>query len=173
MKVILTSSALVLSATLAVVSMQASAENFVGGDETNVARLIPNANAWTVLVAEPFQTMDAVTHCVATGSADAKNPNMDGNDIYRFVLSIDDAQPAINGPCERTVAFDNGAIQSMEEVSSTCTFRQIGPGNHTIRWLARKVAAAAANLTVDDNSMTFVCMNNLLDNDGEGDGGPD
>jgi hypothetical protein len=154
--------------------MQASADFAVGGDETNVNRVVPFNNAWTVLVEEPFQTVSDITHCVATGSADALNPNMAGviGGSYRFVLSIDNANPPVNGPCERTVAFDNGAVQGVEEVSSTCTFRDLPAGGHRILWLARRVAAAPI-LTVSDNSMTFVCQNNLLDLDGKGDGNPD
>lgn len=171
MKRILKSSAVLLSATLAVASLQASADLAVGGDETNVNRVVPGAAIWTILTAEPFQTVGNDTHCVATGSADALNPNMGNNHQYRFVVSIDNLNPAVNGACERTVEFDAFA-QHIEEVSSTCTFRHLAAGNHRIFWLARKVVAGAPALTVDDNSMTFVCQNNLLDLDGEGDGGP-
>lgn len=170
MKTIHTSSALLL-ATLAVAPMQASADFAVGGDETNVDRVVLFDNVWTTLVAEPIPLMGEDTSCIATGSADALNPNAVIDPRYRFVLSLT-PQPAINGACERTVAFDNGAVQSVEEVSSTCTFRHLS-GNPTIYWLARKVTAAAPNLTVVDNSMTFACMNRLLDVDGEGDGAPD
>lgn len=173
MKAMHTASAFLLSITLAVVSLQAAADFAVGGDETNVDRIVPNDNAWTILVAEPFMTNANITHCIATGSADALNPNMVGNFRYRFVLSIDNVMPPIDTPCERTVAFDNAAVQSVEEVSSTCTFRNLPAGGHVIRWLARKVTAAAPPLAVVDNSMTFVCQNNLLDGDGPGDGMPD
>lgn len=168
-----TSSIITLAALLAIVPVSASAEFAVGGDETNVNRIVPNDNAWTTLVAEPFQTAANTTHCVATGSADALNPTMAGNNVYQFVLSIDNAMPPFGTACERTVAFDNGAVQGAEEVSSTCTFRNLAAGNHVIRWQAKKMTAAAANLTVADNSMTFVCQNNLLDGDGLGDGMPD
>jgi hypothetical protein len=175
MQTTLTAAVLALSATLTLVSMPAAADLAVGGDETNVDRVIPSAAVWTILTAEPFQTMANDTHCIATGSADALNPNMADDSRYRFVLSVDNQNPAINAACERTVEFDTHGTdaQHVEEVSSTCTFRHLGAGNHTIYWLARKVGAATPNLTVDDNSMTFVCMNNLLDNDGEADGGGD
>lgn len=172
MKVMHASSALLVSALLAGMSPQAAADFAVGGDETNVNRFVPFDNAWTVLVAEPFVTTSNITHCIATGSADAQNPNMAGNNRYRFVLTIDNAAPPIDSACERTVAFDNGAIQSMEEVSSTCTFRNLPAGGHTIRWLARKVVGTVPALIVTDNSMTFVCQDRLLDSDGPGDGMP-
>jgi hypothetical protein len=166
----LSASILALTGFLACVSMQAAADYGVGGDETNNDRNVPFANMWTVLTAEPFQTWTNDTQCVATGSADAENP---GGGLYRFVLSVDNAAPPVDSACERSVAFDNGAVQSVEEVSSTCTFRHLAAGFHRIYWLARRANAAAPALTVRDNSMTFVCMERLLDLDGEGDGGPD
>lgn len=175
MKTILTSSAFVLVATLGVASMQAAADNFVGGDETIVNDLVPAAGVWTVLVAEPMTLADVNTHCVATGSADALNPNAGSDNQYRFILSIDNANPPITtagGACERTVEFDaHGAFsQNMEEVSSTCTFRDLGQGFHTIYWLARKNVGGAPNLIVDDSSLSFACQSNLYDLDGVKDG---
>lgn len=153
-------------------SLSASADFGVGGDETNNDRLVPSAAVWTVLVAEPIQIANQATHCVATGSADAQNPQLGADNGYRFTLSVDNMQPAVDGPCERTVEFDNGGIR-VKEVSTTCPLRNLAPGVHTIYWLARKAAPASANLTVADNSMTFVCMNQLMDLDGPGDGMPD
>lgn len=143
----------------------------IGGDETNVNEQVtlPAPN-WTVLVSEPFQTL-TYTNCVATGSLDAINPQIDDSQ-YMFALSLDALMPPIDGACERTVEFDahGSDAQRIEEVSSTCIFRQIPPGNHTINWLARKAAAATPNMTVADSSMTFVCHPDLLDNDHHGDG---
>lgn len=175
MKTILTSSAFVLSIALGAASMQVAADNFVGGDETTVNDLVPAAGAWTVLVAEPMMLTGVNTHCAATGSADALNPNAGSDNQYRFVLSIDNANPPITATglaCERTVEFDTHGLfsQNMEEVSSTCTFRDLGQGFHTIYWLARKGAGAAPNLIVDDSSMSFVCQDNLSDLDGVRDG---
>lgn len=175
MKTILTSSAFVLVATLGAASMQAAADNFVGGDETTVNELVPAAGAWTVLVAEPMTLAGVNTHCVATGSADALNPNSGVDNQYRFVLSIDNANPPITATglaCERTVEFDQQGVfsQNTEEVSSTCTFRDLDQGFHTIYWLARKGVGGATNLTVNDSSMSFVCQDNLSDLDGVRDG---
>lgn len=175
MKTILTSSAFVLVATLGSASMQAAADNFVGGDETILNDLVPAAGVWTVLVAEPMTLAGVNTHCVATGSADALNPNAGVDNQYRFVLSIDNANPPITATglaCERTVEFDTHGVfsQNMEEVSSTCTFRDLGQGFHTLYWLARKGTGAAPNLIVDDSSMSFVCQDNLSDLDGVRDG---
>jgi hypothetical protein len=148
------------------------ADNGIGGDETVNNRLVNSSNVWTVLVAEPFALAADGGSCIATGSADAVNPNNGANRQYRFALSIDNANPAVDGPFERTVEFDANGV-GKEEVSSTATFRFLQAGNHTIYWLARKINNVP-NMTVSDNSMTFVCMNALLDPfDGPGDGNGD
>lgn len=148
------------------------ADNGIGGDETVNNRLVNSSNVWTVLVAEPFALAADAGSCIATGSADAVNPNNGGNRQYLFALSIDNANPAVDGPFERTVEFDANSV-GREEVSSTATFRFLQAGNHTLYWLARKTNNVP-NMTVSDNSMTFVCMNALLDPfDGPGDGNGD
>jgi hypothetical protein len=148
------------------------ADNGVGGDETVNNRLVNSSAMWTVLVAEPFSLAGDGTNCIASGSADAVNPNNGGNRQYRFALSIDNANPGVDGPFERTVEFDAGSV-GIEEVSAMAIFRLLPAGNHTIYWLARKIGAVP-NLTVSDNSMHFVCANSLLDPfDGLGDGSGD
>ena len=165
-------SVLLLVVPLSLVFSQTHAEQAVGGDETNNNRLVDSSNTWTVLTEEPF-ILTKDSYCVATGSADSENPKNGNNRNYRFVLSLDDVNPTVDSPCERTVEHDANT-QNIEEVSSTCTFRHgdIGPipaGLHTISWLARKVDASP-NMTVRDNSLTFICQEDLLDNDGEVDG---
>jgi hypothetical protein len=148
------------------------ADNGIGGDETVNNRLVNSSNVWTVLVAEPFALAEDGGSCIATGSADAGNPNNGANRQYRFALSIDNANPPVDGPFERTVEFDANSV-GREEVSSTATFRFLQAGVHTIYWVARKIGNVP-NMTVSDNSMTFVCMNALLDPfDGPGDGNGD
>jgi hypothetical protein len=160
---------LALFSLLSLGATGAWADNGLGGDETTTDRVVNSNAVWTVLVAEPFSLAGDNTSCIATGSADAVNPNNGANRQYRFALSIDNANPALDGPFERTVEFDAN-VTGKEEVSSTATFRLLQAGNHTIYWLARKVGAAP-NMIVSDNSMTFVCMNALLDPfDGLGDG---
>lgn len=159
---------LVCSALLTTASLPAIAA--VGGDETDVDEIVPSGG-WTVLVQEPFQTPPGVTHCVATGSLDAVNPNMGDDNQYVFVLSMDVPAPPIDGTCERTVEFDEHLTdaQKVEEVSSTCTFRDLQQGPHVIYWLGQALAGAPP-VTVLDSSMTFVCDKRLLDEDGKGDG---
>lgn len=148
------------------------ADDGIGGDETINDRIVNSQNVWTVLVSEPFQLVKDGSSCIATGSADAVNPNNGANRTYRFTLSIDNANPAVDGPFERSVEFDANMV-GREEVSSTATFRLLPAGNHTIYWLARK-GGAIPNLTVSDNSMSFTCSDSLLDPfDGLGDGDGD
>ena len=150
----------------------ASADDGVGGDETINDCIVNSSAVWTVLVSEPFQLVKDGSSCIATGSADALNPNNGANRGYRFTLSIDNANPAVDGPFERSVEFDANMV-GKEEVSSTATFRLLPAGNHVIYWLARKTNGTP-NMTVTDNSMSFVCQDALLDPfDGLGDGDGD
>ncbi|HVK99592.1 MAG TPA: hypothetical protein VM553_07270 [Dongiaceae bacterium] len=162
-----------LSAPLMFASFYAFGEQAVGGDETNINRVVTSAAAWTVLSREPIH-LDMFSYCISTGSADSQNPNNGVDNNYRFVLSLNNPNPPLDGPCERQVEHDANT-QRTEEVSSTCTFRGpnaqgIPPGNHVFYWLARKIGAATPNMTVTDNSFTFVCQHDLLDLDGPADG---
>ncbi len=156
----------VLPVWLALISFKASAEG-VEGSRTTANIVVTNAAAWTTLSSSTVVIPAGQTwHCIATGSADGLNPaNVNSFDHqYRFTLSIDSVNPAVDGACERTLEFDNNIgvdDVSFEDVNSTCPFKNIGPGAHTIRWQARKVAATDSNLTVLDNSHTVVCSNNL------------
>jgi hypothetical protein len=143
------------------------ADNGVGGRATTVDVLVTSNVMWTPLVAETFTVIDETT-CIATGSADALNPNVMNNSQYRFTLALI-PNPGVNSRFERTVEFDINGV-GREEVSSTAIFGPLDPGTYTIHWLARKVAAAAPNMTVTDNSMTFVCNSNLLHDDEGPDG---
>lgn len=158
------------STLLMAAALPAMAVNGVGGDETRLNEAVVGT-PWRVLVHERFQT-NVTTNCVATGSLDAINPNVGDNSQYMFTLTLDALTPPIDGACERTVEFDahGNDAQRIEEVSSTCIFRNVPPGIHRINWLARAATAATPSMTVADSSMTFVCNQNLLDNDHHGDG---
>jgi hypothetical protein len=79
-------------------------------------------------------------------------------------------RPAAARGGDATLAFDNGAVQSAEEVIYTCMFRNLMAGPRTIRRPARKETNTAPISTVNDNSMTFACQNNLRDGDDPGNG---
>jgi hypothetical protein len=159
---------IILSLCMTLISFRASAiESGVEGTQTRANVTVNNASSWTTL-SNSVVVIPAgqIWHCVATGSADGQNPGRSNTNMrYRFTLTIDNTSPATDGACERTVQFDdNDAISdtNFKAVSSTCTFKNIDPGTHTIRWLARKFDADKPNLTVLDNSHSVVCSDNLL-----------
>jgi len=139
----------------------------VGGRATTVDISVNSDMMWTILVAETFTVADGTT-CIATGSADALNPNAGNNNQYRFTLALM-ANPGTNSRFERSVEFDMNGV-GKEEVSSTAVFGPLEPGTYTIHWLARKVAAGAPNLNVTDNSMTFVCSDDRLHDEADAGG---
>ena len=105
-------------------------------------------------------------HCVATASAQVVNPGDNTVDNkYIFVLALDDATPAANHASARTIEFnDNAVVQDAlyQEVSSTFFFADIPPGQHVIRWMARKVGLDDEPLTVDDASLALICTQKRL-----------
>ena len=93
---------------------------------------------------------------------------MAGN-FYRFTLSLAAGADPIDSGRERTLAFVNqpvgGAVVSdsrIKEITSTWFFRLVQPGVYFIRWRATKFAAATANMTVDDSSLSVVCTDATL-----------
>jgi hypothetical protein len=157
-----------LSVWLALIPVEVSAQGSgVEGAQTTVDDLIQTDAAWDPLlsVTVTIPNTGSVWHCVATGSADAVNPGSGVDNQYRFVLSLDSTSIAVGSACERTIDFNQNAgvnDPNRLEVSSTCTFKSISAGNHSIRWMARKVAASDADLTVDDSSLSVVCSDNVL-----------
>ncbi|HTP07450.1 MAG TPA: Kazal-type serine protease inhibitor domain-containing protein [Anaerolineae bacterium] len=146
------------------ISFNVSAESRVQGAKTNANITVTSERAWTVLSSATVRIPEGEGwQCVATGSADGKNPaNGTIDNQYRFTLSIDNVNPAVDGPCERTLQFnDNGGVRDTiyDDVNSTCSFNNIRSGNRVIRWLARKTEKNpdAPNLIVLDNSLTVVC----------------
>jgi hypothetical protein len=155
-----------LPVCLAMVSFKASAEG-VEGAKTTANIIVQSAASWTTLSNSVVDIPAGQTwHCIATGSADGSNP-APANSFdhqYRFTLSLDSANPVVDGACERMLEFDNNFgvdDVSFEDVNSTCPFKNIGSGTHVFRWQARKVNANDLNLTVLDNSHTVMCSKNL------------
>lgn len=157
-----------LTALLTFISLKVSAtESVVQGNQTNANVVVNNATAWFTLSSSTVVVpAGQIWHCVANGSAEGQNPGLDNvNMRYRFVLTLDNAAPAVDGACERSLQFDDNPIVSntnLEDVNSTCTFKNIAAGPHTFRWLARKYDASKPNLTVVDNSHSVVCSDNLI-----------
>jgi hypothetical protein len=140
----------------------------VNGAQSNVDVIVKSSAAWTVLSSKDFNTPNPQGACTLVGSADAKNPsNKTINNQYRFTLGLDNANPAVDGACERLLEFDDNGKptiiddESTKQIGSTCNYLGVGAGKHTYYWLARKIANAP-NLPVTDNSMTISCTDNAL-----------
>lgn len=113
----------------------------------------------------PVSTTGNTWHCMVTGSAEAINPLSGDDNRYVFGISEGPVLPAATkSGSDRTIDFDN--IFSTEEtdrtvVSSTYVFTGLstsaGNNTHTFYWSARKGSGSAANMKVDDSSMSVVC----------------
>ena len=103
------------------------------------------------------------THrCAATACADAAAPGGTNND-YRFVISTAAGGPGNDTAWERSVELnDNPGIDDADSVPvCTTRFLTLGSGTVTIYWMARKEAAADANMTVLDSSLSVVCTDGI------------
>jgi hypothetical protein len=142
-----------------------SATARVNGAQSNVDVTVKSSAAWTVLSSKSFNTPNSQGACTLVGSADANNPNNKTvNNLYRFTLSLDNPNPALDGGCERALEFGDNANnndEGVKQIASTCNFLSVAKGVHRYYWLARK-ATNASNLTVTDNSMTISCTDNAL-----------
>jgi hypothetical protein len=148
--------ALALAIPLLGASNPAAAETGVGGNSNLNAVVLNNNNNWFVLTSVMVNFAE-LTNCTVTGSADAINPLNGNGNQYRFALKVDGIPAGGNTVYERTVEFDNDPLaEGVQEVSSTGLFT-IAAGAHTFQWMARQIGGAA-NMTVDDSSMTFVCF---------------
>jgi hypothetical protein len=141
------------------------AENGVGGNSTTTNVTINSIN-WTAVAPSTVVPFMYHSYCTVTASADATNPLMADDEQYLFKVAVDGLPAGVDTVYERTVDFDNIAADDETdkvEVSSTGLF-EVYPGVHTFQWLARKAAAADANMTVTDASYTFVCKEDVLGN---------
>ena len=160
-------SILIILPLLILLPLNASAR--VNGVQTTTNVTIKSSTVWTSLSPSPlsFTTPNAQT-CTVSGSADATNPNKKTLDNqYRFTLTMDNANPGIDGECERLLEFDDNANiddEDSKQLLSTCLFTKVGAGSHTVRSLARKVAKtpAAPDMVVTDQSFTISCTDNPL-----------
>lgn len=157
---------IILPILITLTPLAASSEG-VEGAKTTANIVVRSATTWTTLSESKVVIPAGQTwHCIVSGSADAINSastNSRGNQ-YRFVLSLDTVNPGIDGPCERSIEFENNlAIDDVgiQDINSTCPFKNIASGTHIFRWQARKVESNDFNLTVPDNSHTVMCSRNL------------
>jgi hypothetical protein len=155
---------LVISLIGAVPASQAS-ESAVAGTSSVTDDTI-TSTAWDTLLSKDVvipgfpASSGSTSHCVANRSSDAANPLSGDDNRYDFTLSVDTSAPASNSGSERTIEFDKLDTSEEEEriaVSSTGYFGELTPGTHTFRWLARKDTSGAANMVVEDSSLTIIC----------------
>lgn len=163
--------AVALPVWLALVPTHALAVDATGGNDTNAAQVVATVGpaAWTTLRAQQITVGNTPRYCVATGSSDALNPGGVAGNFYRFTLSLAAGADPIDSGRERTLQFFNqpvgGAVvldSRIKEITSTWFFRLTQPGVYFIRWRATKFAAATANMTVDDSSLSVVCTDATL-----------
>lgn len=155
-----------LPACLALVPAHVLAVPASGGNETNVFQVVATVGpaAWTTLRAVQINVGNAPRYCAVTGSSDALNSGGVSN-FYRFNLTLAAGADPIDSGRERTLHFFNQPIAGgqvvldnrIKEITSTWWFKLAQPGVYFARWRATKFAAATANLTVDDSSISVVC----------------
>lgn len=157
----------VLSLPIAMISPRTAFANADScGAVTAVNDEIISATAWdTLLSCIVNLDTDHSHHCVATACADAGGSPVTGTDNdYRFVLSTTAGGPGLDTGWERSVELnDNVGVDDPDSVP-VCTTRQLlvsaGQPQVTLFWLARKVAASDANMTVFDSSLSVTCTDN-------------
>lgn len=164
MKIRILAAVFILPLWLTLITFNASADSRVEGAKRNDDVIV--GPAWVILTQVTINIPTGqIWHCMATGSADASFPNDGGvNNRYRFTLTLDELNPADDGPCERTLEFnDNFGISDthLNAINTTCPFKKIAEGTHTINWLGKKISKSR-NLTITDNSLTVVCSNHLI-----------
>ncbi len=156
---------------LALVPVSAMAVNAAGGSDTTVDQVVNTVGpgAWVTLRSQQINATSGPRYCIATGSSDAVNPGTLLAEQYRFTLSLAAGADPINSGRERTLEFLNTATTAdnrMKEITSTWFFT-LPPQTtaaYFLRWRATKLAAATANLTVADSSLSVVCTDNALPN---------
>jgi hypothetical protein len=167
----------ILSATtaiacLAALSAVASANNFVTGSSSSGDVTLNDANNWEIIRSATVNIPagDLSSHgCVATASADMNHGGPEGVESqYRFVLSRNNTNPTTNGGSERIVELVNNASvndPNSKPVATTQHFTGVtndnglnGTGTHTFYFLGRKVEAGDSDSTVEDASLSVICV---------------
>jgi hypothetical protein len=144
------------------------AHDATGGAANTANVLIESSTTFQALVEVgfDFSAFPHPHHCGVMASAQAQNPgDATVRNRYIFVLSLDDPTPAPNHGSTRTIDFNDNAVVAdtdLREVSSTFFFAEVPPGEHTIRWMAKKVGADDAPMTVQDSSLLIICTRSQL-----------
>jgi len=144
---------------VALIPSAALAHNIAGGCGSNANKTISNENSFATLCSATLSLTDDTHFCVATGSAEAQNPNAGTNNDYLFVLATTPNGPGFDSAWERKVELnDNPGIDDPDTaIASTVRFFQLAPGTYTFYWLARPESSDDANVVISDYSMGVVC----------------
>jgi hypothetical protein len=103
--------------------------------------------------------------CSVTASADVfYHTDFDTGNVYIFGLGLDGGfNDSPERASERNLEFAGTDAFDIfnKSVTTTVTF-SVSPGDHIFRFNARKADATNPNVTVDDASMSVVCMPGAL-----------
>lgn len=169
-KMLKTMASVTLSALALVAPIHALANNYVAGSSSNGNVSLTDDVLWTTIRSVNVTITDAGSHgCVATASADVDTPGpADVENQYRFVLTRNTTAPAMNTGSERLLELvDNSGIQDPDSkpvrttlhfIGLTSTNGTAGTGLHTFFFLGQKVQAADTNATVQDASLSVICV---------------
>ena len=146
-----------LSATMLLSSMSLAHNTSGGCAKTADVSITSNQN-WITLCSKTLTLTDGTHNCVATASADVKNPFVGVDNAYRFTVDTV-SNPVTNSAQERTVELNSntGINDPDKEVVSTVRNFNLEAGTHTFFWLARRVNSDDEVTDVDDYSMGITC----------------
>ena len=141
----------------------ASAHDFTAGSSTIVDFVCTNPLAWQAINSVNIVSSPHRHGYVITASADLFNPSGSAaiDQFYHITLSVDAVNPPLDNASARTVELeDNAGVNDQSIVPvSTNVFVNIGANsNHVVRFQCRKSSASQPNLTILDNSLTIVCI---------------
>lgn len=141
---------------------------FGGGTSTATNFVVSSSAAWQIVRSISVPSSTVSRSCQSVASLDVINPDGTTNQLYRFTITLDNLNPAINANgTERTVELKKsggggggGGGDDVHAASvSTNQFFLLAPNvTHTIRLLGRKNSATTLNLTVDDASLSIICF---------------
>lgn len=136
---------------------------FATGTSTTTNFIINSSVNWQTIRSIFVPSSTTIRRCQAVASLDAINPGGTQSDQqYIFTLSLDNSNPFVNANgAERTIEVrDNGGTDDPNfwPVSTNQFFSLPANATHTIRLLGRKVLSSNLNLTVDDASLSIICI---------------
>lgn len=157
----------VLMFVMALFPAASFADNRAGGEGTTanitLSTVVDEAtDIWQILEQESLTTT-TTSRCIVVACSDVDNPSgFTVDNVYNFVISINDTSPGLNTSSERSLEMTDDPDQNDPVSSPVCSTRflsAVSAGTHDIYWLGAKASAADTNTTVLDTSMTIGCFN--------------